>query len=202
MNNLVKINQKEYDIDKLINKIDCDIQKYADTNLKPCKWDKDGNILEKEVDANPLVLSNMFLKPLFSAYDKEPNYNSIELSYVFELYCHIISQINSKISEFPPSLSSFCKFASITLNTLRRYKKSEILELRIVAEKIYDEIGDNNLSMAQLGMVKGTPTQFKMKTQNEMVEKQQPNVNITYKEVINTDKLNQNLEKYKALLGD
>ena len=134
--------------------------------------------------------------------DKEPNYNSIELSYVFELYCHIISQINSKISEFPPSLSSFCKFASITLNTLRSYKKSEILELRIVAEKIYDEIGDNNLSMAQLGIVKGTPTQFKLKTQNEMVEKVQPNVNITYKEVVNMDKIGKNIEKYKALLGD
>ena len=33
-----------------------------------------------------------------------------------------------------------------------------------------------------------------------MVEKVQPNVNITYKEVINTDKIDSKLAKYKELL--
>ena len=41
---------------------------------------------------------------------------------------------------------------------------------------------------------------FKLRTQNEIVEKSNPNINISYKEIIDTTKLNTNLDKYKKLL--
>ena len=168
---------------------------YARKHEKPCKWSKDGDELDYKVDLNPLVINNMFFKSICPLGNKIPIYNAEKMALVYDYYLYLITEVNDKIGNFPPSLASFCKLAGITTKDLREYRKSADIEMRNIVEKVYDEIGDNNLSMAQLGKVKGTPTQFKLKTQNEMVEKQQPNVNIT-------DKLNQNLDKYKALLGD
>ena len=72
--------------------------------------------------------------------------------------------------------------------------------MRNVVEKIYDQLGDDNLTMSQMGQVREKSTIFKLKAQHEMVEKVQPNVNITYKEVVNTDRINANLEKYKDFI--
>ena len=54
--------------------------------------------------------------------------------------------------------------------------------------------------MSQMGVAKERSTLFRLKSQNEMTEKAQPNINITYKEVVNTDKLNSKLEKYRELI--
>ena len=49
-----------------------------------------------------------------------------------------------------------------------------------------------------MGIVRERSTIFKMKSQNEMVEKQQPNVNISVKAVdIDLEKINERLNKYK-----
>ena len=69
--------------------------------------------------------------------------------------------------------------------------------MRVVAEKIYDQVGDDNLSMAQLGIVKDRSTIFKMKSQNEMVEKQQPNININITEKPDMDRIAERIGKYK-----
>ena len=53
---------------------------------------------------------------------------------------------------------------------------------------------------SQMGYTKERSTLFRLKAEHEMVEKVQPNVNITYKEVINTDKIDSKLAKYKELL--
>lgn len=69
--------------------------------------------------------------------------------------------------------------------------------MRVVVEKIYDQIGDANITMSQMGMVKERSTIFKMKSENEMVEKQQPNVNINIVEQPDLKKIEENLNKYK-----
>lgn len=165
-------------------------------------YNKDGDVVGSYVKLNPLVVNNLFFKTINPLGNKIPMYNAEKLALIYDYYLYLVTEVNDKIGNFPSSIPSFCKLAGISTKDLREYRRSADIDMRNIVEKIYDEIGDNNLSMAQLGMVKGTPTQFKMKTQNEMVEKQQPNVNITYKEVINTDRMDKNLEKYKALLGD
>lgn len=175
---------------------------YADNHKKDVYNFKTGEVIGVRIDMNPLVVNNMFFKSICPLGSKIPIYNAEKLALVYEYYLYLITEVNDKIGDFPSSLASFCKLAGITTKDLREYRNSVDIDMRNIVEKIYDEIGDNNLSMAQLGKVKGTATQFKLKTQNEMVEKATPNVNITYKEVVNTDKINKNLDKYKALLGD
>lgn len=175
---------------------------YAKTHEKPIYNFKTGDVIGHTIDMNPLVVNNIFFKTINPLGNKIPMYNAEKLALIYDYYLYLVTEVNDKIGNFPSSIPSFCKLAGISTKDLREYRRSADIDMRNIVEKIYDEIGDNNLSMAQLGMVKGTPTQFKMKTQNEMVEKQQPNVNITYKEVINTDRMDKNLEKYKALLGD
>lgn len=195
---IVDVNEKleELKIQKTTEMI-----QYAQQHEKPI-YNKDGDVIDSKVVMNPVVVNNLFFKSICPLGNKIPIYNAEKLALIYEYYLYLVTEVNDKIGDFPSSLASFCKLAGITTKELRELRRSNDIETRNIVEKIYDEIGDNNLSMAQLGIVKGTATQFKLKTQNEMVEKQQPNVNITYKEVINTDRINQNIEKYKALLGD
>lgn len=174
-----------------------DMIKYADEHREAVKWDKDGCVLAKEVQINPLVISNYFFKPIIPISSQEPLYNAEKLGMVYDYYCELLYEVNDKIGNFPSSLTLFCKFAGITLNTLRRYKSSEDYSMRVVAEKIYDQIGDENITMSQMGVVRERSTIFKMKSQNEITEKIQPNVNISVKTIdVDLDKINERLANY------
>lgn len=175
-----------------------DMIKYANEHTEACKWDKDGKELAFEVKINPLVISNYFFKSIVPIGSQEPIYNAEKLSMVFDYYCQILADVNDKIGNFPTSLTLFCKFAGITLNTLRQYKNSQDYNMRVIVEKIYDQIGDENITMSQMGIVREKSTIFKMKSQNEMVEKAQPNVNISVKAVdVDLDRINERINKYK-----
>lgn len=194
-------------VDDLMNKLDViknekvdEMIAYAGNNTVPCKWDKDGVPIDYTVKINPTVIKNTFFKSIVPFGNKIPEYNAEKLAMVYDYYLYLITEVNDKIGNYPSSLTSFCKLAGITTNKLREYKNSYDIDMRNIVEKIYDEIGDENLSMAQLGIVKSTPTVFKLKAQHEMVEKAQPNINISYKEVVNVDRVNENIQKYKDLL--
>lgn len=194
-------------VDDLMNKLEViknekvdQMIAYAGNNTVPCKWDKDGVPIEYTVKINPTVIKNTFFKSIVPFGNKIPEYNAEKLAMVYDYYLYLITEVNDKIGNYPSSLTSFCKLAGITTNKLREYKNSYDIDMRNIVEKIYDEIGDENLSMAQLGIVKSTPTVFKLKAQHEMVEKAQPNINISYKEVVNVDRVNENIQKYKDLL--
>lgn len=116
---------------------------------------------------------------------------------VFDYYCEILAEVNDKIGDYPSSLTSFCKMAGITLNTLRNYRNSEDYNMRVIAEKIYDQIGDENVTMSQMGVVRERSTIFKMKAQNEMVEKVQPQVKVNVNAEVDMDRIQRNLDKYK-----
>lgn len=174
-----------------------DMIKYADEHREAVKWDKDGCVLAKEVQINPLVISNYFFKPIIPISSQEPVYNAEKLGMVFDYYCDLIMEVNDKIGNFPSSLTLFCKFAGITLGTLRRYKNSDDYSMRVIVEKIYDQIGDENITMSQMGVVREKSTIFKMKSQNEITEKVQPNVNISVKTVdVDLDRINERLKQY------
>lgn len=172
--------------------------KYAEENTKECKWTKDGDPVDYKVEIKPLVISNYFFKSIVPIGSQEPIYNAEKLSMVFDYYCQILAEVNDKIGSFPSSLTLFCKFAGITLNTLRQYKNSQDYSMRVVAEKIYDQIGDENITMSQLGVTRERSTIFRLKSQNEMVEKVQPNVNISVKAIdVDLDRINERINKYK-----
>lgn len=189
-NMLETIQQKK---DELVK----EMVKYHDSHLKECKWDKEGKPINWEVNINPLVINNYFFKPITPIGCQEPVYNAEKLSMVFDYYCEILAEVNDKIGSYPSSLTSFCKLAGITFNTLRNYRNSDDYNMRVIAEKIYDQIGDENVTMSQMGVVRERSTIFKMKSQNEMVEKVQPQVKVNVNTEIDLNKINERLDKYK-----
>jgi len=174
-----------------------DMIKYHDSHLKECKWDKDGKPVAWKVDISPLVINNYFFKPICPITSQEPVYNAEKLGMVFDYYCDILAEVNNQIGNYPSSLTSFCKLAGITFNTLRNYRNSDDYNMRVVAEKIYDQIGDENVTMSQMGVVRERSTIFKMKSQNEMVEKVQPQVKVNVNAEIDVDRIQERLNKYK-----
>lgn len=183
-------------IEEQKNNIVNELIKYQEEHTVELK-NKDGITYNTYVKMNPLVINNYFFKPITPITSQEPIYNAEKLGLVFDYYCFLISNVNDKIGYFPSSLTSFCKLAGITLNTLRSYKNSTDYSMRVVAEKIYDQIGDENITMSQIGMVKERSTIFKMKSQNEIVEKAQPNINININEEIDISKIEERIGKYK-----
>ena len=126
--------------------------------------DKDG-IDHEMVKVSPSYINNVFFKSLNPIMSQEPVYNAETLGIVFDYYAFIVANINDKLGNFPSSISSFCRLAGITTQTLMSYRKSNDYNLRVVAQKIYDYIGDENITMGQMGKVKETMTVFKLKTQ-------------------------------------
>lgn len=170
---------------------------YAEKNTKPCKWNKEGNPIAYKTIVNPLIINNYFFKPIIPITSQEPIYNAEKLGMVFDYYCDLLAEVNDKIGYFPSSLTSFCKLAGITLATLRNYRYSDDLSMRIVVEKIYDQISDENITLSQLGNVRERSTIFKLKSQNELVEKEQPKVSINITEKPDYDRIQERLNKYK-----
>lgn len=189
-NMLANIEEKKEELVK-------DMIKYHDSHLKECKWDKEGNPVAWKVDISPLVINNYFFKPICPITSQEPVYNAEKLGMVFDYYCDILAEVNNQIGNYPSSLTSFCKLAGITFNTLRNYRNSDDYNMRVVAEKIYDQIGDENVTMSQMGVVRERSTIFKMKSQNEMVEKVQPQVKVNVNAEIDVDRIQERLNKYK-----
>ena len=189
-NMLAKVEEKKQELVE-------EMTRYASEHMKPCKWDKEGCPIDYKVEMNPLVINNYFFKSIIPIQSQEPQYNAEKLALVFDYYCDLLAEVNDKIGNFPSSLTSFCKLAGITSATLRSYRNSSDLNMRIIADKIYDQIGDENITMSQLGVVRERSTIFKMKSQNELVEKEQPKVNINITEQPDMDRIAERLSKYQ-----
>ena len=181
--------------DKVIN----EMIEHAEQN-KQDVFDKDGNIVGQEVKFSPLVVNNMFFKPITKSSCFMPKYNAEKLAILFDYYNYLIENINQNIGTFPSSIATFCKLAGISSTTLRNYKNSDDIKMREIVQIIYDQIGDENITLGQLGKVKTPMTIFKMKAQNDMAEKQTPNVNINLTEQIDRNEIKSRLDKYKILI--
>lgn len=171
--------------------------KYARDHEVPDKVNKDGDVLKYKIDYNPFVIENVFFKSIVPIGCQEPEYNAEKLALAYEFYCDILVEVNNNIGQYPASLTGFCHFAGITLNTLRLYKSSQDLNMRVIANKIYDQIGDTNITMSQLGIVRERSTIFKMKSQNEIVEKEQPKINVNIVEAPDMEKIAERINKYR-----
>lgn len=170
---------------------------YAKKHQVECKWTKDGDPIDWKIEISPLIINNYFFKSITPIMGQEPIYNAETLGIVFDYYCDILTEVNDKIGNYPSSLTTFCKLAGISLYTLRQLKSSDDYNMRIVVEKIYDQIGDENITMSQIGAARERTTLFKMKSQNEMVEKAQPQVKVNVNAEIDLNRINERINHYK-----
>jgi len=195
-----KIDQMQNYIEQRKEEITQELLKFGESHRQPTKWDKDGCPIEFGVMLKPVVINNYFFKSVCSIGSVEPIYNAEKLSLVFEYYNYILAEINDKLGDYPSSLTSFCKLAGITTNTLRNWRMSDDLNMRIIVDKIYDQVGDDNITMGQLGITKERTTMFKLRSQNEVTEAERPNVNINITEKIDKDAIENKINKYSKFL--
>ena len=197
-----QIDTLEANLEKEKEKVVNEMIEYAKKNEKAIKFSKDGDELMYEVFHNPKAISYKFFKPIIKLNGIEPLYNAEKLGMVFEYYNFLVSQVNDKIGSYPSSIKGFCRFAGISAMALRKYRNSEDPSMRILVEKIYDEVEEDNLSMAQMGLIKERTTQFKMQTQNEVVIKTTPNVNINITDKPDLKIINDRISKYIDFVDD
>jgi len=184
--------------DDKIEELREEIKSYAASHTK-IRVFKNGSE-EEYVDFSPIAVNEKFFKPIQKPKDGIFIYSAEELETFYEKYREIVAEVNEYIGTFPTSISSFCKFIGITVDTLRGYKSTNDINLKRVIERIYEEIGDDNLFVAQLGKASERSTLFRLKSQNEMEEKKSPNVNVSIKALVNSSKYDEKIDKYKDLI--
>ena len=150
------------------------ISNFAEKNVK-INYDKFGN--EKNV-TNPYLVSTYFFKSINPTLEVEPIYTSEQLTKIYELYSAIMEQINLQIMPLQPTLSHFAKFAGMSLNNLANLKYSEDQSMKVLVEKIYNDTFDANLTLSQHHRLEKSTTTFRMKVENEAVEKKIPNISV------------------------
>ena len=176
------------------------VKKLAEYQLEHTEIVLDKQGIEHEfVKVSPSYINNVFFKSLNPIMSQEPIYNAETLGIVFDYYAFVVANINDKLGNFPSSISSFCRLAGITTQTLLGYKKSNDYNLRVVANKIYDYIGDENLTLGQMGKVKETTTMFKLKTQNDLNPSKEQNINVNFNNDLDEETIKTRINKYKHL---
>ena len=156
------------------------------------KYDKNGNVTKV---VNPYLISTYFFKSINPLSNVEPAYSSEKLAIVWDVYMYLIEQVNMNIYTFQPTLTHFAKFAGISLNTLKNYKNMGDPQMSILIDKIYDETMDSNLTLAQNKKLTEKSTQFRLKVENEVVEKVQPKVSVNVNTKLDLDRINGRLNE-------
>lgn len=158
---------------------------YVRNKMYVTEIDKDGNEKEKVITSyrNPAVLNEYLLKSINPYKNITPEYTAESLNAVFNLYCEIIAEVNAKLGTLAPSISSFCKFAGISTTTFKGYKSSPEDDLRNLIDIIEDYCYDTNVAMSQSGFIKERTTVYRMKSEQEKMEKEQQKVIINAKSV-------------------
>jgi hypothetical protein len=155
-------------------------------------YDKYGN--DKKT-VNPYLISTYFFKSINPMSNTEPTYSSEKLAIVWDIYMYLIEQVNMNIAPFQPTLTHFAKFAGISLTTLRNYRNMGDAQMNILIDKIYDETMDSNLTLAQNNKLKERTTAFRLKVENEVVEKVTPKVNVNVSAKLDLNKINTRLDE-------
>ena len=169
--------------------------KFFDEN-KSKKYNKDG-VAYDVPNTNPIVIQKYFFQSINPLVNVEPKYSAEKLGIVWQLYEEMVGKISAKIGVIVPSLSNFCNFAGIRLSTFKQYKQSVDEDMRIVVEKIEDGCFDSNLTLAQLGYIKERSTVYRMKSEQERVEKEMPAIHI-HNEGVDLGDINRRLQELKG----
>lgn len=196
-NKIVVKDKFSLDLDKINKKNEEDLTLYANKHLKNVYFK--GEIIDTYVEVNPNIITNTFFKPIVPL-TTQIIYNGEQLSMLYEYYNDLILKINDKLGAFPSSLSLFCRFIGLTIEDFKRLKENGDEITQLVVKKIIDDVDESNLSMAQAGNLKERTTLFRLKAQNEMVEKVAPKVNVNVKTNIDDERIKGNILDYQEFL--
>ena len=168
------------------------IGKYTETY-----YDEDGTEHTK-IRMTPYIVSNYFFRSIINLNNIEPLYSAEQLSILWDLYQYQVEQVNIMLCPFTPTVSHFCKFIGITTNGFRKMKNSPDEGTRIIIAKIEDSCFDSNVTMAQMGKFKERSTVYRMKSEQERIEKETPQVIVhaTNVDLAGINKRLQELDKF------
>lgn len=197
-NEIVIKDEISLDLDQLNKKNDLMLESYAEKHFKNVYFK--GEIIDNYIEINPTIITNTFFKPIVPLTVKM-KYNGEQLSMLYDYYKELILEINDRLGSFPSSLTLFCRFIGLTLDEFKELKDDANETTRLVVKKIFDDIDDANLSMAQTGNVKERTTLFRLKAQNEMIEKPTPKVNVNIKANLDDNRIKGNILDYQDFLG-
>lgn len=196
-NKIVVKDKFSLDLTKINKRNEEDLILYANKHLKNVYFK--GEIIDTYVEVNPNIITNTFFKPIVPL-TTQIIYNGEQLSMLYEYYNDLILKINDKLGAFPSSLSLFCRFIGLTIEDFKRLKENGDETTQLVVKKIIDDVDESNLSMAQAGNLKERTTLFRLKAQNEMVEKVAPKVNVNVKTNIDDERIKGNILDYQEFL--
>ena len=160
----------EVAIEERRNELEDKLIEYS-KKYKVDKYTKDGERYEVP-NVNPIIIKKYFFQSLNPLVNKEPEYSAEKLGLIWDLYEEMIMEINAKVGVYVPSISHFCSFAGIRVETFKKYKGSLDPDMRVVIDKIEDGCYDSNVMMSQLGYIKERSTVYRMKSEQERVEKE------------------------------
>jgi hypothetical protein len=147
---------------------------------------------------NPYLVSLFFFKTINPLTSVEPEYSPEKLSIVWDLYMYLIEQVNLNICVMQPTISQFCKFAGISVNTFKNYKTVGTAEMQILANKISDATFDSNILLAQNSILKDRSTMMRVKVENEVQEKPQVRVNVNVNEEVDLGQIASRLQEISS----
>ena len=75
-------------------------------------------------NVNPIIIKKYFFQSINPLVNREPEYSAEKLGLVWNLYEEMIMEINASVGVYVPSISHFCSFAGIRVETFKRYKGS------------------------------------------------------------------------------
>ena len=147
---------------------------------------------------NPYLISLYFFKTINPITSVEPEYSAEKLSIVWDLYMYLIEQVNMHIGVIQPTISHFCRFAGISVNTFKNYKNTGTLEMQILANKISDATFDSNVLLAQNNVLRDRSTMMRVKVENEVQEKPQVRVNVNVNEEVDLHQIASRLQEISS----
>lgn len=150
------------------------IEEFSKTGRK-IKYDRLGNEIN---ETNPFLVGTYFFKSLNNSTNVEPVYTSRQLANVYNVYCKIIEEINLRIMDYQPTLTHFAKFAGMSLRELNSLKNSSDVSMRTLVERIYNDTFDANVMLSQHHRIEKNTTIYRMKVENEALEKKSPDVKV------------------------
>ena len=145
--------------------------------------------LTPDKQINPYLISTYFFKTINPLTNTEPEYSAEKLAIVWNLYMYLIEQVNMQIGILQPTISHFCKFAGISVNTFKNYKNRGTYEMQILANKICDETFNSNVLLAQTKVLSNRSTELRVKVENEVQEKPQVHVNVNVNEEVDLEQI-------------
>lgn len=197
-NKIVIKDKISLNLDEINKKNEENLSVYAEKHLKNVYFK--GEIIDSYIEVNPNIITNVFFKPIVPL-TTSIIYNGEQLSILYDYYNDLILKINDKLGAFPSSLSLFCRFIGLTIEDLKKLRENSDETTQLVVKKIIDDIDESNLAMAQAGNLKERTTLFRLKAQNEMVEKVAPKVNVNAKINIDDNRIKGNILDYQEFLS-